>query len=73
MTQHWVVLKTQPRRELLAAHAVGARGPEAHVPMVPPTGRGKMPASPLFPGYLFARVELASDDLLRIRSASGIA
>jgi transcriptional antiterminator RfaH len=72
MIQQWVVLKTQPRRELLAAHAVRARGPEAYVPMAPPR-RGKDPAGPLFPGYLFAKVEPESDDLLRIRSAPGIA
>src|SRR5918996_3722312 len=72
MTQHWVVLKAQPRRELLAAHAVRARGPEAYVPMVPPR-RGQALATPLFPGYLFAKVELEADDLLRIRSAPGIA
>ena len=72
MTQHWVVLKTQPRRELLAAHAVRARGPEAYVPMLPPRRREDQ-ATPLFPGYLFAKVDPASDDLLRIRSAPGIA
>jgi transcriptional antiterminator RfaH len=72
MTHHWVVLKTQPRRELLAAHAVRARGPEAYVPMAPPR-RGQDLAAPLFPGYLFARVDPESDELLRIRSAPGIA
>jgi transcriptional antiterminator RfaH len=72
MTQHWVVLKTQPRRELFAAHAVRARGPEAYAPMVAPRRRDDR-AVPLFPGYLFARVDLESDDLLRIRSAPGIA
>jgi transcription antitermination factor NusG len=72
MTEIWVVLKTQPRRELLAAHAVRARGAQAYVPMLPPKRRDGL-ATPLFPGYLFAHVELDSDDLVRIRSAPGIA
>lgn len=72
MSQVWVVLKTQPRHELLAAHAVRARGPEAYVPMLPSKRRDTPPA-PLFPGYLFASIEPMSDDLLRIRSAPGIA
>src|SRR2546423_1562389 len=72
MTQVWVVLKTQPRRELLAAHAVRAQGAEAYVPMLPPRRRDGL-ATPLFPGYLFAGVEPESDDLLRVRSAPGIA
>jgi len=68
----WVVLRTQARHELLAAHAVDARGIESYVPLLKP----KRPADPrlaLFPGYLFARIRAATDDLLRIRSAPGIA
>jgi transcription antitermination factor NusG len=30
------------------------------------------PATPLFPGYIFARVASSSDDLLRIRAAPGV-
>jgi transcriptional antiterminator RfaH len=72
MTQVWVILKTQPRRELLAAQAVRAQRPEAYLPLLPPRRRDGL-ATPLFPGYLFARVDPASDDLLRIRAAPGIA
>ncbi len=72
MIRTWAVLKTRLRYELLAARAVGARGPETYVPMLPPTRRSSL-ATPLFPGYLFATVVSDSDDLLRIRSAPGIA
>src|SRR5437762_12759698 len=67
----WVVLRTQPQRELLAAEAVRARGGEAFVPYLPPRRRTRR-AVPLFPGYLFARVTSA-EDLLPIRSAPGVA
>jgi transcription antitermination factor NusG len=66
MDAGWVVLRTQPRHELLAAQAVQARGVDAYVPLIPRR------TTPLFAGYLFARV-LISDDLLRIRCAPGVA
>jgi transcriptional antiterminator RfaH len=72
MSQVWVVLKSQPRHELLAAHAVRAKGLGAYVPMLPARRRDGL-STPLFPGYLFANIEPGSDDLLRIRSAPGIA
>jgi transcriptional antiterminator RfaH len=72
MDELWVVLRTQPRRELVAARSVSARGVEAYVPRLP--ARGDPARRPLvFPGYLFARPLPDTDDLLRIRSVSGIA
>jgi transcriptional antiterminator NusG len=38
-----------------------------------PGQRPSQSAHPLFPGYLFARIVPDSDDLLRIRSAPGVA
>lgn len=70
-TRCWVVLRTQPQRELLAAHAVRASDVESYVPFLPPRRRTER-ASLLFPGYVFARVAPASDDLLRIRAAPGV-
>ena len=67
----WVVLRTQVRHERLAAGAVDARGVDSYVPLI----RQKRPSDvlqPLFPGYLFARIDTATDDLLRIRSAPGV-
>jgi transcriptional antiterminator RfaH len=71
MAWGWVVLKTQPQREVLAAEAVRARGGESFVPYLPARRRDGR-AVPLFPGYLFARVASA-EDLLPIRSAPGVA
>jgi transcriptional antiterminator RfaH len=68
----WVVLKTQPRHEVLAVNAMDARGVESYVPLVRPS-RVSGSTVALFPGYVFARVRDTSDDLLRIRSAPGIA
>jgi transcription antitermination factor NusG len=68
----WIVLRTQPRREGLAAHAVRAQGVESYVPLLPPTRRAE-PSVPLFPGYVFARVAPFSADIVRIRCAPGVA
>jgi two-component system OmpR family response regulator len=68
----WVVLKTNPWHESQAAQAIAARGVEPYLPLVQPEP-DSCPGMPLFPGYLFARVNTAGDDLLRVRSAAGIA
>jgi transcriptional antiterminator RfaH len=67
----WVVLKTQPRHEILAVNAITARSVESYVPLVR-TSRASTATVPLFPGYVFARVD-AFDDVLRVRAAPGIA
>jgi len=68
----WAVLRTQPRQEPLAARAVVARGLESYVPKLPSRRRPSVSA-PLFPGYVFAQIVHGADDLLRIRSAPGVA
>jgi transcriptional antiterminator RfaH len=72
MESRWAVLRSQPRREPVAARAVNARGVESYLPWLP-GARPSQTAHPLFPGYLFARIVPESDDLLRIRSAPGVA
>ena len=68
----WAVLRTQPRQEPLAARAVNARGLESYAPRLP-SRRSPSVSTPLFPGYIFAHVGRGPDDLLRIRSAPGVA
>ena len=68
----WVVLRTRPRSELFAAQAVAAKGVESFVPMLTGPGPAARP-KPLFPGYVFARVEALAVELPRIRSAPGVA
>jgi transcription antitermination factor NusG len=65
----WVVLRTQQHREALALHSIAGRGVETYFPVIK---RG-CSTEALFPSYLFARVALGSDDLLRIRSVPGVA
>jgi transcriptional antiterminator RfaH len=72
MDHRWAVLRSQPRREVVAARALTARGVESYMPWLsgaPNSNSNK----PLFPGYLFARLSRDSDDLLRVRSAQGVA
>jgi transcriptional antiterminator RfaH len=66
-----VVLKTRPNHERQAAEAITAQGGVAYVPLFSASGGAE--ATPLFPGYIFARVDLADSDLLRVRSAAGVA
>jgi transcription antitermination factor NusG len=68
----WVVLRTQPRQEPIAFKSILAQGVEPYLPLLPPR-RPTEAERPLFPGYLLARINRLSDDLLRIRSAPGIA
>ena len=72
MELSWAVLRCQTRRETLAERAVSARGVEAYLPWIS-TGDQGGPAKPLFPGYLFMKVSHGSDDVLRARSAPGVA
>jgi DNA-binding response OmpR family regulator/transcription antitermination factor NusG len=68
----WVVLKTRPWHERQVEQAIAAHGVEAYVP-VASNGERDGASAVLFPGYVFARVDVAAGDLLRIRSAAGVA
>src|SRR5215472_7688932 len=72
MEKCWAVLRAQAHREAFVAQSVSSRGVECYVPVRPSV---RAPATPtiLFPGYVFAQVAPESDDLLRIRSAPGVA
>jgi transcriptional antiterminator RfaH len=72
MAAGWAVLRSQPRREPIAVLAASARGLETYVPSVPSLRSSAVPTL-LFPGYLFAYITHGSDDLLRLRSAPGVA
>jgi transcription antitermination factor NusG len=72
MQKHWAVLRAQAHREAFAAHAISSRGVESYIPVLP-AAHSSATSTALFPGYLFAKVSPTSDDLLRIRSAPGVA
>jgi len=72
MEKRWAVLRAQAHREAFVAQSVSSRGVQCYIP-VRPAVRKASTANILFPGYVFAQVSPSSDDLLRIRSAPGVA
>lgn len=70
MGQKWYVVKTRARREGQVAALLVARDVEAYLPLVT-TPRDRR-LGPLFPGYLFTRLDVESNDVLYARSAPGV-
>ena len=62
LDRNWYVVRSKPRREEFAQRQLIRRGVETFLPRIVESVRpGCEPSvSPLFPGYLFARVELAT-------------
>jgi transcriptional antiterminator RfaH len=56
----WYVVRSKPRREGYAQDQLLRRGVETFLPRIVehPRGRSEPVVGPLFPGYLFARVDL---------------
>ncbi len=57
----WFVVRSKPRREEYAQRQLIRRGVETFLPRIAERGkarRGEPVVSPLFPGYLFARLDL---------------
>jgi transcriptional antiterminator RfaH len=71
----WYVAKTKPRVERQAAAVLEQRGLESYFPLIAQQTRRSLPEKlePLFPGYLFARLDVETPDWLMARSAPGIA
>ena len=70
---HWFAVKAQPRREALAELLLKKQGFETFAPKVlaarrTKTSRGNATLAPLFPGYLFVRLDLG---VQRWRSING--
>lgn len=60
MMRQWYVVRSKPRREEYAQGQLLRRGVETFLPRIvePMSGRAEPLVGPLFPGYLFARVDL---------------
>jgi transcriptional antiterminator RfaH len=61
-SSQWYVVRSKPRREDYARDQLVRRGVETFLPrIVEPSGRaaGEPVVGPLFPGYLFARLDLS--------------
>ncbi|MDX2169346.1 MAG: transcription termination/antitermination NusG family protein [Deltaproteobacteria bacterium] len=58
----WYVVRSKPRREEYAQDQLLRRGVETFLPRILEPARGRLApvVGPLFPGYLFARVDLLS-------------
>ncbi|MBI2864822.1 MAG: hypothetical protein HYX94_09715 [Chloroflexi bacterium] len=66
--RQWYVLKTKPHVERQVSHILEARGLAAYLPLL---NRRHIP-EPLFPGYLFLKIDCNTDEYLRSRSAPGV-
>ena len=71
---NWFVIHAQPRREAFVRDRIGDLGREAFLPLIAERRPGwrKRRSSPLFPGYLFARLSETNGDLARVRWTQGV-
>lgn len=74
----WYVVKTKPRQEEQTAVVLTQRGVKILLPKAAVWAPGQKRAGnkklePLFPGYLFARLDIRSQEWLAARSAPGVA
>lgn len=73
--RRWYVVRTHPQREAQVETLLALRGVETYLPRL--LGRrkdrqGQRLLEPLFPGYLFARLAVPSQEWLASRSAPGV-
>lgn len=75
MVMRWYVARTQPRKERYASAALEQRGVETYVPMLMKqrVRSGRRDWEPLFASYVFARMEVPSQQWLFVRASPGIA
>jgi transcription antitermination factor NusG len=71
----WYVARTKPLKEQEGAATLASLGAETYVPLLRRVSRraGRRELGPMFSGYLFARLDVSSDQWLMARSAPGIA
>jgi transcriptional antiterminator RfaH len=71
----WYVVRVKPRQEQQVLVVLGHREIETYSPQIAARKRRGMPETtgPLFPGYLFARLDAASPEWVEARSAPGVA
>ena len=73
MARHWYVLRTMPRCERGAVGALEREGFEVHFPRVQtPRPQGGYNNAPLFPGYLFIRLDWDDPDSPSVRRLPGV-
>ena len=72
----WYAIHTKPRQEDLAAEHLRRQEFEVYLPRIKQPrryrGRWRDAIEPLFPRYLFIRLELGSENVAPIRSTRGV-
>jgi transcriptional antiterminator RfaH len=75
--KHWYAIHTKPRQETLAAENLRRQTFEIYLPRIKETQRYRHQwrdkIEPLFPRYLFIRLDLGKDNIAPIRSTRGVA
>ena len=74
--KHWYAIHTKPRQETLAAENLRRQEFEIYLPRIKQTHRYRQQwrdkIAPLFPRYLFIRLDLGKDNISPIRSTRGV-
>ena len=75
--KHWYAIHTKPRQETLAAENLRRQEFEIYLPRIKQAHRYRHQCrdtiEPLFPRYLFIRLDLGKDTISPIRSTRGVA
>jgi transcriptional antiterminator RfaH len=75
--KHWYAIHTKPRQEALAAENLRRQEFEIYLPRIKQARRHHQrwrdQIEPLFPRYLFIRLDLGKDNIAPIRSTRGVA
>lgn len=73
----WYLVRTRPKSESTAQTNLGRQGYEVHCPQLlqstPCRGRWRERIVPLFPGYIFLRLDEGRQPLAPVRSTQGVA
>jgi len=67
----WYVINTNPRCEEIVYHILSNEAFEVFLPKIPKRSNKKT-SEPLFPGYLFAKLNLDSYDWVKIKYLQGV-
>jgi transcriptional antiterminator RfaH len=74
--KHWYAIHTKPRQETLAAENLQRQDFEIYLPKIKQAKRYRQQwqekIEPLFPRYLFIRLDLGKDNVAPIRSTRGV-
>lgn len=74
--KHWYLVHTKPRQEKVAEYNLERQGYEVYLPLTQQpkrrNGHWTSVIEPLFPRYLFVRLQLGLEDFYPIRSTIGV-